>query len=513
MSKKYLWIIIIIHIFCVSLFSDETGKNKKKEASITIGNTVLSLEQAIDIVIKQNLTLQSAKYDVMMSDSAYEKAQKKYSTNLNLEGGYLNQETPPSVMTSIAGNKLWQWDAAASLSKQFSSGTTIAAGVKEMFFDYNDKPTGPGRSPDPAYHRPALFVSIQQELLKNAFGSSDRKQNAMLKKQAQIQRATLIDKLSNLVVSTLTDYWNVTIQKTAMETSRATLDANLTVRGIITRNAKFGLSEAYDVNQYNSLVATSESNLQAAEQRYREAVRKLLRTINMPAETEVTGVTDLIDELPVLNSEEALKVGFAKRADYKNALIALENAKMDLDMQENNALPSLTLSGSLTNQGQGQSDELSKAHNEAANGEYQTWQVRAKLTYPLDDSEAKTNVRDAKHKLKQAEITLKNLKLEIKDDIINKLEQVNVQHQMLVKARIASREAQIYYKNILRRFEQGKVNSLTIKTATDYMVQSRQQELNSLVQFNIAILLFDLAKNEVFERYNIDVETYLKDIK
>jgi outer membrane protein TolC len=528
MSKR-IFIIFAILLINVSLFAQDTKQNNKKEASISIGGAALSLEQAIDIVIKQNLTLQSAKYDIVMSDTAYEKAQKKYATNLNIEGGYFNQELPPSKTTTLSGTKQWQYDAGISLSKIFSTGTTISAGVKEVFYDANDKeilgqmpyfanPDGTLRyrsytqyPEDPGYHKPVLFASIQQELLKNAFGVSDRRQNKMLQNQTEMQRAALINMLSGLVVSTLVDYWTITIQKSAMDTAQAALESNTRVRGIIMRNAGFGLSEQYELNQYNSLVASSDANLQAAKQRYREAVRKLLRTIDMPPETEVSGVTDLVDELPALDPEAALKTGFEKRVDHKNALLTLENAKTELAMQENNALPSLTVSLGVSSQGQ--DTNIGTAFNQAATYEYPAWQARAKLSYPLDDSDMKASVRNAYLKQKQAELNLKSLKLEIRDDIINRMEQVTSQHQMLINSHTASREADLYYKNVLKRFEQGKVNSVTMKLAIDAMVQSRYQALNSLVQYNISLLLFDLSKNEVFDRYHVDVEKYLKNIK
>ena len=356
-----------------------------------------------------------------------------------------------------------------------------------------------------------LFASIQQELLKNAFGVSDRRQNKMLENQTEIQRTSLINMLSGLVVSTLTDYWNITIQKSAMETAQAALESNTRVRGIIMRNAGYGLSEQYELNQYNSLVASSQANLEAAKQRYREAVRKLLRTIDMPPETEVSGVTDLVDDLPAIDPEASLKTGFAKRVDYKNALLTLENAKTDLALQENNALPSLTLSLGVTTQGQ--DTNINEAFNQAATYEYPAWQARAKMSYPLDDSDIKASVRNAYMKQKQAELSLKSLKLEIRDDILNRMEQVTSQHQMLVNSRTASKEADLYYRNVLKRFEQGKVTAVTMKLAIDAMVQSRSQALNSLVQYNVSLLLFDLSKNEVFDRYHVNVEKYLKNIK
>ena len=522
MSKKFILSIIMLFSCNILLFA-QTNESSMTGSSITIGNTELSLEQAIGIVLNQNLTLQSAKYDVIMSDTAYEKNMNKYGMDFNLEGGYLDQETPPTGSTLYSPTKLEQWDAAAYLSKKFETGTVISGGIKETYMKSNASglylvPNGTGAndvyevSSDQWHQKPSLFVSIQQELLKNAFGFSERKQNNISENSVKMQRAAIINQLSGLVVSTLTDYWNITIQKSAVNTAQAALDSNKRVRDIIARNAKYGLSEAYDMNQYNSLVANSESNLKAAEQRYHEAVRKLLRTMNMPPETSVTGVTNLVDDMPVLDEEDALKTAFAKRVDYKNAELSLENAKMDLGVQENGVLPSLMVSLNVSTQGSGDTDQVADAHNDAFTGEYPTWQARAKLTYPLDNREAKANLRNSNLKYKQAELNLKNIKLEIRDDIINKMEQVKVQHEMLMKARTANSEAELYYQNVLKRFEQGKVTSVTMKIATDYMVQSRQQALNALVQYNVTLLLFDLAKNEIFERYHVDVEKYLKNI-
>ena len=156
---------------------------------------------------------------------------------------------------------------------------------------------------------------------------------------------------------------------------------------------------------------------------------------------------------------------------------------------------------------------MGDAFNQTTSNEYPAYQVRAKVTYPLDDSDLKTSVRNANFKLRQAEINIRNMKLEVRDDILNKLDQVQLSHEVLMKMRTVKNESQAYYQSILKRFEQGKVNSITMKLATDSMVQARKQELESLVQYNVAMLLFDLSKNEIFERYHVDVEKYLRNIK
>ena len=510
---RNITLMTILLIFA-ALPSVITAQEKKSEgATITISGTKLTLEQAIDLVLQNNLTLQSAKYDVVMSDSAYRMSQKKYDTTMNVDASYANTKIAATGLSALNGDKSYQYDLTVSASKTFKSGTTLSGGVSEIFSDTNDPalPTFGKMAGDPAYHTPYFFVSLQQELLKNAFGIMDRKSDTIMKNVAEIQRSAIIDQLSALVVSTLVDYWTITVRKFSVETARLELESDRQVRDIIARNVKYGLGELYDLNQYNALVASAESGHAAARQSYREAVRKLVRTMNMPAETRVEGVTNLVDELPVLDGDAAVRAGMDKRVDYKNAKLTLENTKMQLALYENASLPSLSV-GVTANTGS-QSEEFGGAIEDMATWKYPTWKVSAKVSYAFNDSENQTNLRNARLQLKQQEINIEKIRLEVRDDVLNSMERVFLQHTILMKARTATKESELYYQRALVRFRQGKINSATMRMALDTMVKARQGELEALVGYNVSLLQFDLSKNEIFERYNVDVEKYLASVK
>ncbi|TAL32699.1 MAG: TolC family protein [Spirochaetes bacterium] len=471
-----------------------------------------TIEQAIDLVLQNNLSLRAAKYDVIMSDSAEKRFDKKYAPTISAEGGYMWQKTPASGMSVFSGDKQYQWDAVASISKNFSSGTNLSAGVKEIYFDGNDPGIADFNIPkQPPLHKPALFVNLQQELLKNTFGVNDRAQAGILKNTTTMQRLAIIDQLAGLVVTTLVDYWNVSLQRSAADNARLELESNTQVRNIIAQNFAYGLAEGYDLNQFNALVAGAESKLDMARQSYKEAVRKLLRTLNMPPDTKVKGVTDLVETLPELDPDAGVKTAFIKRVDYRNALMQLDSAKKELSIQENGMLPSLTLSFGGTTLGQQES--IARAYGDTVTGDYPGWNVRLKMSYPLGDSEAETNLRNAYLKIKQSELAVANLKLEVRDDVYSKYDMVKLQHGVLGKSRLMRNESEAYYQQIMVKFRQGKVKSLDIKTALDTVVAARQRELEALITYNVALLRLDLSKNEIFERYNVDVEKYIKQVK
>ena len=495
-----------ISLFLLFAFASLTGQG----ATMNFGGIELTLEQAIDYVLQNNLTLKSAKYDVVMSDTEVARAEKKYAPLLSLDSQYTNTSPLQNIQNFARTKTQENLDVTLSVQKLFSTGTMVSAGVRENWFKLEVAPGG-FFTPDPPLHRPSLFVTFQQELLKNSFGYNDRRQLEIAENAYKRQRAATIDLLSGLVVQALVDYWTVTIETSALENAKTEAEMTRTVRNIIARNIRIGLAENFDLNQYNSLLANAEAKVAATEQNLKVAVRKLLRTVNMPAETQVEGITNLIDTLPDLNAEEALQAAFEKRVDYKNAKLELESLEMQSELAANNALPSITANASLTTQGQ--NTQLLPALQNSGSLDFPVWVVGLKMSYPLWDKEVKATQRNAEFNVTKAKIRMEELTQEIRDDVLNKMENVRLTHEVLMRTRESKEQAELYYNRLMARVRQGRFNSVNVKTSLDNLVANRQRELEALVQFNVSILQFDLAKNEIFERYNVDVEKYLAQVK
>lgn len=494
------------------------SEKSKEKQTFTIEGVEIPIEKAIELVIKKNLTLRAAKYDLIKTDTAARKFNKKYAPVVSAEGNYSKQKNPVSGNTVFSGTEMYQMDVTASISKLFSTGTLVQLGVTEIYSDSNDQALTMNmgmsevviKPEDPAYHKPNFFIYIQQELLRNSFGYQERKDEKILKNSAKMQRDALLFELSGLVVGALIDYWQVTIQKEALKNAELELKSARYVRNIIARNIRIGLAERFDLNQYNAIVESAESKVALSKQNYAEAVRKLLRTINMPPETKVEGITNLVDTLPNLNKEKALEAAFSKRVDYRNSLLDLENAELEVKKYENGALPSLTANFKISSYGQ--DEKIAPAWGDTAKLTYPAWSAGIKMSYPLWDEGVKTDVRNSHLHVKQAKIKLEDMKQEIRDDVLNKLERVRLQHKVLIKTRNARVQSEAYYYRLMARARQGKFNSVQVKNALDSVTHARQQELEMLVQYNISLLQFELAKNEIFDKYKIDIEKIIKEV-
>ena len=512
-ANKLKWSsILLLSVYLVTpLISQDTIDN---ESLPQLPAVELSIEDAIQLVLQKNLTLLRARYDVIQSDSSYRISQKKYAVNLGVGTNYVFQNNPSTSSSTFSGNEATSYGVSANAKKKFSTGTTVSVDVAQTYNATNASgfyigTTYVPKTPDAWI--PSVQLSVQQELLKNSFGYLDRLQDDRFEDEASENRRLIIDQLSGLVVQALVDYWQVSVNIEEVTNATSELESTRQVRNIIARNIRLGLNENFELNQYNALVAGAETHLAQAKQQLIASERKLLRTVNMPPDTKVPGVTNLSEELPEIDRELAIMEALSKRVDYQIAVEALEETNRNINIAENSALPSLTAILSVT--GNSRNTDIGGANGEALSLKYPSYNVGLQLSYPLWDEEIKTNLRNANLQRKQAEITAEELRVEIRDEVLDSIDQVELSYTILQNSRKAKTESERSYKKLIAKSRQGRFNSATVKSSFDVLIEARHQELQALVNFNVSLLRLQLTKNEIFENYNVDVEKLIDEVR
>ena len=338
--KKQLFITILI-LITVLTFNSTQAQHKNgdiqpvdielaDEPAVIIGGYRLSIGDAIRYAIEKNYTIISGAYDVAMTDSDYQSFKTEFSPVIIGEGGGKHQKHTEGAQM-LYGEESKSFDGSVILSKKFRSGTTVSTGIQHNYTDsklnsfqipvYDDSNNRLGQTYPLSfgmaeYHMPVVFVSVQQELLKNVIGYADRRSEKMAKLGAEMQEDYILYMLSQVVVGVIADYWNVVTQKTRLANAELQVRETTKVRDIIARNVRLGLLDNFNLNFYNAMVAGAEAQWIEAERSYKDALRNFLTTINFDAIDELTGTAILCNRLPEIRSEEALKTAYEKRADF-----------------------------------------------------------------------------------------------------------------------------------------------------------------------------------------------------
>jgi outer membrane protein TolC len=476
--------------------------------------SLLKLDEAIQRALESNPNILRKKLDLAKTDTDEQRNQGRYAWRAVADASIDQQKLPYNQNNIFTGTKTQTNIYNAGIEKLFSTGTYFKINVTNKRFDSNafedpfKTPAGFGALGIGPLYTSSINLTIAQDLLKNAFGYKERKTEQILENNTQIKKDLLEQELSALVVESLVDYWDYSVKENSINTYKKLLENTTNIRNLTIRKRGLGLSENFEVNQWNALLYQAESQLQKAIGERDEAKRKLSRTLNLPPETNFTEVTPLIDSLPTnLNYQSDLAYAYKNRADFRNMARKKENAELAIKIANSDSLPSLKVAGTMGYQGQnleGMGANYSNKNQGITSQNYPVRQGSMEFSYPILDKGVQAGIRDAEIQKRQASLEEQDLVKQVADDVKTKIDLVTSSHKIYENAKITEEESQKYYNGVLRSFQQGRFNAVAVKNALDSWVQDQLSLIRAKVDYNINLHRYYVAKNSLFEVYKID---------
>lgn len=471
----------------------------------------LTMEETIKLVLQNNNTVRLQQLEILTADTDLKKEEGKYSPKIDFKvQNYekIDKTTPSSI---LSGTRITQNSYTAGFEWLFQTGTFFRLEGSDSRFDSN---AGEGvtamsnsllsRLAQPPMHTGSVSVTLQQELLKNAFGYSQRRLNEIAKHKSLLKREQLEYQLTGLVVQTMINYWALSIAEQEVTTAQLLLRNTNNIRNITAQKLNLGLAEGFELNQWNALVSTAEIQQQAAELNRDTMRRDLLRALNLDPTLELTGATNLINEMPNdIDIKSDTKYALNNRPDLKSVEKQMEIAKLSTELTENNLLPTMRIGGKYASRDLGRHGET--AFNAVPNGTYPETALEFYMQYPLWDEGAKVDARNSKIALKQLTIQKDEMTRQVQDEIQQGYDQIKVSFDALKKAQQALNQTEAFYYGLISGYQRGRFTAVAVKNALDALVQARQAQARASIQYNIALVRYDMIRNKVFDKYNINI--------
>lgn len=425
-------------------------------------------------------------------------------------------------------------EGSVALQKSFSSGTTVSTGVRQTITETDSTALGVtdersgsiysnngtitqdiyglnrqrssttslqgGRVTYQQVQKrqivPVVFLSLKQELLRNVFGRKDRLDRKILQKEVGKARANIDEAISQSVAGAINQYWNLEIARINLQISRRSVGALARVRNITARKVGIGLSETYELNQWNSRLHSAQIALEGAELQYKHSLRGVARSLNMKGKVNIKHKGDLLNKEPGISIVDAQSNALKYRADYRNAQRNKEIAEMKRTAAGQGLLPSLQLNMDATSAGL--DGRWGEAVDQAGSGRNPGWRVEMQLSVPLWRDDLLVERRDANLDRVKANNDIERIKREVLDDVRDKHEIASMQYRHLDLNRRARVQMEAYYNRLIRQSTLGRVGSVTLYDALTSYLDAYKAEQESLVNYNIALLNLSLAQNTLF---------------
>ncbi|MCW7492103.1 TolC family protein [Leptospira sp. 2 VSF19] len=484
----------------------------------------LTISQAIEQVIENNTIVQNAKLEIVKADSPEWKNESKYTWKALASIQSSKQLFPENRNNIFAGTIRSQDKISAGIEKQFKTGTYFKSEISTIRYDVNafENPNAQTAAfgsllAAPPMYTGALSVTLSQELLKYGFGKNEEDKEKLLKNQTLLVRENYINILTQLVVKILVDYWSLSIVDSQIATYEKVSKNTEEIRRLTLRKTGLGLSEGFEVNQWNQAYLKTQSLLEKAKVDRIEAERNLIRILNVDTKSSIEGVTDLSETLPTgINLKADKEYALSRRTDYLILKREREIAKLALNTALAEDDPSLLATLTYGSLGQ---NFLSPQENFIARQRgitslnYPQILAELKMSYPLWDLGIKAGIRDAETNLKLNELKIQNLEQEISQEIDNRYEALISSHALLKDLVKTRKETEIFYNGLMERFRQGRYTAVNVKNALDSLANAELAVTQAKINFNINLVRYELAKNSLFEKYGLDLYSILEAVE
>jgi outer membrane protein TolC len=279
---------------------------------------IITLEQAIEIALKQNRTLQNAALSVRSSDLALKSQKDEFDIKITPQGA-----------TSYTSTTDGSWQVGATASKKISTGATLS--VTPLTGETGGTSTS---EVDVSLSVPLLQGAGAEFAMDGVYSSLHANKTEKLSYLKQ-QTDTVLQTVSAVYSSIQTQQ-----QITFLENQLKKLKEHLALAKIKERN---GIINAMDLYRAELRIQSVEEELTSTREQFANNIDQVKELLAI-SQRESIVVAASVDYMPVrLNQTEAQKIALAHRIELKLSDMQEREAERQVAVAKNKLLPQLDL--------------------------------------------------------------------------------------------------------------------------------------------------------------------------
>ena len=468
----------------------------------------LTLQEAIDRSLQNNLDLQSARLMPEIQSYVMTSADAAFSPTLGGSIGY-NNSSNQSISQLDGGARTTT--ERGSVNLQLSQ--TLPWYGARLSTSFNNSRTFTDNSfatRNPSYSS-SMSLSSTQPLLSGLRTDNQRMALETQAIQQEITDIQLTGQIENISNEVRVAYWalrstieQIEIQRRSLEQAQQLLEDNRL-------RVTLGTLAEIELVQAEAQVANAEQGLLNAEIQWRTQELILKRLLvggrDDPLFEQTISPVDVpaIEEVEV-DIDAAIERALLNRTDIRQLRQRYEISELNLDVTREDARPDLNLTASysllgvggdlFSRSGLGGAPELLERGgyvdglNSLANFETPSLSLGLSFTYPIGMRSAKANVERAQLQLRQDEIALRSQDLGIATEVTNAGLAVENTFLQLEAARRSREAAERSTEAELVRFSVGASTNFQVVSSQNTLTSALLTELRAIINYTNAIAEF-----------------------
>ena len=464
------------------------------------GEMPLSLQDCVALALKGNLDIQVSGFNPGINDQALIGQKAVYDPSAFLELTRADNRVPPGTQL-IQGNRIASdfWDYNTGLRQKLPLG-----GTYELRFNNEYNNIG---SIGASQFISKFGLTLTQPLLRN-FGFEANETNIRIAaNNLSISREQLRLQVSTTVTQVKTAYFNLIFAIRNLEVARQALKL---ARDLVTLNSarvRAGVAAPVEVTQAEAQAAAGVQNVILGEKAVQDAGDTLKVIMNLPISGswgQQIQPTTVPTSAPIsINLDETIQKALETRYEYKSAKLDIDNKELSVRLSRNQLLPDLAFTGSVFTNGGG--NPYGSDISTMGSGHFVSYSVGVILTVPLGNRAAQSSYIQSKLTLDQAKTSLKNLELQITQQVRAAVRTVQSNAQRIVANRAARALAEEQLRVEQLRLEAGVSTTFNVLQFQTQLSTAEANEIQAITDYNTSLANLDNVIGTVLEANHIEM--------
>jgi len=500
------------------------------------GELALSVQDAIVLAVENNLDVEIARYEPLISDLDHTSAWGAYDPNAFASFGHSSTDSP--VASTFE-------PSAVVVDRETSGGAGVVGLIPRLGGQYEISYGGqrftttqaiPNLSPE---YRASVLGSLTVPLLKGAWWGAPWILIRQTGIGAEISHEDFRKNLMDLLQATENAYWSVSASGEKRRVSRKSLEASQALLDQTKAQYEVGVVSRVEVTESEAGLAQREVDVIVAENGYRATQDRLIDLVLGPNLTPDSSLevrpTDSPEEIASyeVDPEEANRKALVHRPEIVSARKNVELGEVELKFRKNQRLPQVDLQFTYGYQGLGGKTNpappvfcptgvlppcsrapvtsvgstYSSAHDDFFDSDGASqWSGGAVVTIPIGNVSARAGASRAELELRRARTLVRRLELDIVIEVreaIRNLESALEGIEAAERRRVAAEE-QLRAESI--RLEYGESTPFDVLQREEDLVDAESQKILALQLYHTSITALDRAQGTILDNRNIVVE-------
>lgn len=463
----------------------------------------VSLQECIEMTLRDNLDLQIARYNPQISEFNLRQAYGVYDPTLALSGQRSHSEAGPTLI----GTNLFS--GSVSDSRSFNGGLN---GYLPWGMTYNL--TGDATDTDRETASGSIIsnsggsaeAGVRQPLLRNFWADSSRLAIKVGKLDVLRSEQTLKLETMTLVTQLEQAYYDLIFRRESVVVRQKAVDLAEQLVAENRKRVEVGAMAPLEAKQAESQAAAARADLiqafsDLAVQENEVKGRMSARYIEW-AGLQLVPASSLTAAPRSFDLQSSWRKGLTTRPEMIQTKLDLEQAGIQLKYDRNQLFPQLDVFATYGYNGSGNEFSGTLYDIRQRNRPYYTY--GGEISIPLANQSARNVYKASKLSHQQAVLSVKALEASIMQEIDNAIKVAQANYERISATRAAREYAEAALEAEQKKLEQGKSTTYTVLQTQRDLTDARGNEIQALNNYNKSLADLSLAEGTTLERLGID---------